>query len=119
MKLTTQQIKNLLFGAAECHEEDGGLQCYRYTRALMEFLRSFWDDWRVRANSTSGVMLDFYTDSDFFAFSYDKAVKSSSQPGYYFELLINGVSTALIGEETAAILKGEFSICLPQGKNRC
>lgn len=118
MKLTTQQIKNLLFGAAECHEEDGGLQCYRYTRALMEFLRSFWDDWRVRANSTSGVMLDFYTDSDFFAFSYDKAVKSSSQPGYYFELLINGVSTALIGEETATTLKGEFSICLPQGKKR-
>lgn len=118
MKLTTQQIKSILFGAAECHEEDGGLQCYRYTPDRMDVLRSFSEDWRVRANATSGIMLDFYTDSDFFAFSYDKAVKSSSQPGYYFELLINGVSTALIGEETAATCKGEFSISLPQGKNR-
>lgn len=118
MKLTTQQIKSILFGAAECHEEDGGLQCYRYTRDRMNVIRSFSEDWKVRANATSGIWLDFYTDSDFFAFSYDEAVKSSSQPGYYFELLINGVSTALIGEETATTLQGEFSICLPQGKNR-
>ncbi|MBR2330573.1 MAG: SGNH/GDSL hydrolase family protein [Clostridia bacterium] len=118
MKLSTQQIKSILFGAAECCEEDGGLQCYRYTRDRMDVIRSVSEDWKVRANATSGIFLDFYTDSDFFAFSYDEAVKSSSQPGYYFELLINGVSTALIGEETAAILKGEFSICLPQGKNR-
>ena len=118
MKLTTQQIKSILFGAAECHEEDGGLQCYRYTPDRMDVIRSFSEDWKVRANATSGILLDFYTDSDFFAFSYDKAVQSSSQPGYYFELLINGVSTALIGEETATTLKGEFSICLPQGKNR-
>ncbi len=118
MQLTTQQIKSILFGAAECHEEEGGLQCYRYTRDRMDVIRSFSEDWKVRANATSGILLDFYTDSDFFAFSYDKALQSSSQKGYYFELLINGVSTALIGEETAATLQGEFSICLPQGKNR-
>ena len=118
MKLTTQQIKNLLFGAIDCHEEDGGLQCYRYTPAHMERLRSIWDDWRVRANATSGIMLDFYTDSDFFAMTYDQAVQASSQPGYYFELLIDGVSSALIGEATATQLKGGFSLSLPQGKKR-
>ena len=71
-----------------------------------------------KAYGTAGIRLDFYTDSTFFAFTYDKATAASSRKWYYFSLLINGEQVALIGEEQATACAGAYRVELPDGKNR-
>ena len=72
----------------------------------------------MKALSTAGIRFDFYTDSEFFAFSYDKATVASSRNWYYFSLFMDGKPFAEIGEEKAERFCGEYQTRLPKGNKR-
>lgn len=118
MKLTNEQIHSLALGVAETLSDKDGIELYRMKRAQAQRVMDFNADFGKKAYATAGIRLDFYTDSKFFAFAYDKAVAASSRKWYYFSLLINGEQVALIGEEQATARLGSYRVELPDGKNR-
>ena len=118
MQLTSEQIHSLALGVADTLSDKDGIQLYRMKRAQAQRITDFNADFGKRAYGTAGIRLDFYTDSTFFAFSYDKAAEASSRKWYYFSLFINGKQAALIGEETATARAGAYRVELPDGKNR-
>lgn len=118
MILTNEQICSVALGAAEITCSPLGVDFYRMRKAQAEAIRAFSADFGNKAYATAGIRLDFYTDSEFFAFAYDDAKAASSRKQYYFTLLVNGKEVALVGEENAAALAGEARVALPQGNNR-
>lgn len=118
MQLTNEQICSVALGAAETFLSQDGVEFYRMKTAQAERIAAFNADFGKKAYATAGIRLDFYTDSEYFAFAYDNAQSASSRLGYYFTLFVNGVETALIGEETATAFTGAYRAELPKGKNR-
>jgi lysophospholipase L1-like esterase len=118
MKLTNEQIHSLALGVAETLSDKDGIELYRMKKAQAQRVVDFNADFGKKAYATAGIRLDFYTDSKFFAFSYDKAVAASSRKWYYFSLLVNDEQVALIGEEQATSRLGSYRVELPDGKNR-
>lgn len=83
MKLTFDQIKSITTGAIDVRKTDCGIEFDKCTeRQVQAWLDYGNKDLSFRAQTTTGVRLDFYTDSKNFAF---KAVS-----GVKFELLIDG-----------------------------
>ncbi len=118
MKLTNEQIQSLALGVAEAISNQDGIEFYRMKTAQAERIMNFNSDFGKRAYATAGIRLDFYTDSTFFAFTYDNAKDTASRLWYYFTLFINGKETSLIGEENATVFSGAYRVDLPEGKNR-
>ena len=118
MKLNLEQIQALTLGAAETVIQEGGIQFYRMPETTA---RQIWQrnhDFGMKALATAGIRMDFSTDSEFFAFSYDCAKAASSRSWYYFTLLIDGKPFAEIGEEKAERFCGEYQTRLPKGNKR-
>ena len=118
MQLTNEQIHSLALGVADTLSDKDGIELYRMKTAQAQRITDFNAEFGKKAYGTAGIRLDFYTDSKFFAFAYDKATEASSRKWYYFSLFINGKQTALIGEETATARAGAYRVELPDGKNR-
>lgn len=118
MKLLFEQIQDITFGALETVVEDDGIEFYRMTNKMSEKINSFNSDFGIKTLATAGIRFDFYTDSEFFSFEYDRVKKTSSRNWYYFSLLVNGESVALIGEDTPEKFCGSYKTTLPKGKNR-
>ena len=72
----------------------------------------------IRAWATASILLDFYTDSTCFGFSFDEVKQASAREWYYFSLYINGKKYADIGEEKAALCEGKYYTDLPVGRKR-
>ena len=83
MRLSNEAIKMVAFGYLQTKEDERGIHFYRHTDkqtlALYE-AEYFYGDW---SKATTGVLLDFYTDSKNLTFN---AVLGDS-----FEVLINGL----------------------------
>ena len=102
MQLTQQQIKALATGYVET-EERGGLAYFaKCTKKQRDFWYSQSDSLGQRAETTTGILLDFTTDSKNIALKVTKDVK--------FELKING---NIIQQTTDGLLSGTLS-----GKDR-
>ena len=115
MKLSYEQILSVAFGYESYIQDEKGIRLYHMRTEHAAFISSFNEIWGIRAHSGAGIYLDFYTDSSYFGFAYDQAVEGSSQIWYYFEILIDGKSVALIGEYDTAVRQGEHRIQLPTG----
>lgn len=118
MKLTREQIHGIVLGAVEAVFEEDGIQFYRMPESLAQRIHQSNNDFGMKALATAGIRFDFYTDSEFFAFSYDEAKAASSRTWYYFSLLIDGKPFATIGEEKAEKRKGSYQTVLPKGNKR-
>ena len=118
MILTNQELSTVVFGACEKEQSENGVKFFRMTQKQALAFTNHSADLTKKTSATAGIFLDFYTDSDFFAFAYDNAEHGASRPWYYFELLIDGESVALIGEENAERKKGEFFKELKKGVKR-
>lgn len=117
MQLTNEQIRSVTLGAAEIDFQDGFAVFYRMHRAQAERIANFNADFGKKAYATAGVRLDFYTDSEYFAFSY--AVQAASSRTFYnLALYIDGKEYALVGENPAKNYQGEYQTRLPQGEKR-
>ncbi len=94
MVLSEKQICDITLGALEIYKDsDNIFRFKRMTdRQAEEFIREN-DDFAAKTKSTSGVRFDFYTDSEFVCFKYDKVQKGSTRGYYSIDLYINGKLT--------------------------
>ena len=85
MKLTLEQIKGITTGAVKIWHQDDGYHFAKCTDKQIEAWYAIKETLGMRAETTTGVRLDFYTNSKIFAF------KSSS--GDRYDLYIDDVMT--------------------------
>lgn len=97
MKLTFEQIKNLTVGAVDIEQTADGIFFYKMQKCQIDAFYALSDILGFRAKTTTGIRLDFETDSKFLAFE----VKNGSK----FEYLIDGVyqGTVDINDKRAKI----------------
>lgn len=97
MKLTFEQIKKLTVGAVDIEQTADGILFYKMQKCQIDAFYALSDILGFRAKTTTGIRLDFETDSKFLAFD----VKSGAK----FEYLIDGVyqGTVTINDSRAKI----------------
>ncbi len=83
MKLTFDEIKSLTYGALSVNEESDGIHFYRMTPHLVEVYTVLHKDFRSRSLTTTGIRLDFITNS--------KSLSFDTASGVKFEVHINGL----------------------------
>jgi lysophospholipase L1-like esterase len=83
MVLNLEQIKNLTVGAVEIEQTADGICFYKMKKSQVDAFYALSEILGFRAKTTTGIRLDFETDSKFLAFD----VKSGGR----FEYLIDGV----------------------------
>lgn len=118
MKLTFEEIKSLAFGFVETTIENNGIEFYRFSAQFSARLDALNANYGVRAMAQASIRLDFETDSEYFAFTYDNVKTTSSRNWYYFSLLVDGKPIALIGEDNPVARLGSYETVLPKGKKR-
>ena len=118
MKLNEQQIALIARGYASIETVDGEFVFHRFTKKQEQYyFETSPRDFFKKALATSGVNLDFYTDSSSFSFSYTVS-SASSRRFYYFDIYIDGVLKRHLGEDNMWINKGTISVALPEGRHR-
>ena len=97
MKLTLEQIKKLTVGAVDIEQTADGIFFYKMQKCQIDAFYALSDILGFRAKTTTGIRLDFETDSKFLAFD----VKSGAK----FEYFIDGVyqGTVTINDSRAKI----------------
>ena len=92
MKLTFEQIKAITVGAVRIWETDEGVRFSKCTERQLEAWRALGSSLGERAEATTGVRLDFYTNS--------RSLELSAYGGNRFELHLNGLLTAPLPMQT-------------------
>ena len=109
MKLTFQQIRSIAFGAVSVREESDRVRFFKCTDRQAEVWNRARADLGERAFATSGVRLDFHTDSERLSF---RAVS-----GRKYDLLINGKIAERV-RCTDEEINRVHSFDLPKGEKR-
>ena len=110
MKLTFEQLKSVTVGALWSEEKQDGLHFYKCTQKQIDAWRQLAPILGERAETTTGVRLDFFTDSGEFRFTCGGGGK--------YELHINGLlrQRFLVGNEDTPVGKEIVCpICDPLG----
>ena len=118
MQLTTNEIKNLTFGAYESEEALDGVRFYRMPDKQARYFEKHDPAFYKKGKSAASISIDFYTDSSFFFFHCTEVEQCSTRPWCYFDVLINGKLVATIGDEPPIKTSYSFRTDLPDGENR-
>lgn len=106
MKLTTKQIKTLLFGAVEVTEEEGVISPYKCTAPIRKAWYALRHELGIRSEASTGIRLDFETDGEEITFTL---------AGKTFDLLIDGLlSDRFSGDDSPQ----DFSVTLDGQSHR-
>ncbi|MBO7376119.1 MAG: SGNH/GDSL hydrolase family protein [Clostridia bacterium] len=118
MKLSENQVKQIAFGYFSIGTDGGEFVFHRFSSAQEQYyLETSPRDFYKKALATSGVNLDFVTDSASFGFSYSVS-SASSRRFYYFDIYIDNVLKYHFGEEKMWINRSRIEIPLPEGEHR-
>ena len=116
MILSFDQIRAATHGALGITEEDGFYIFHRMTPRLWAAYESN-TAFVKKCHATSGIRLEFYTDSDYIAFGY-RISPASTREFYYFDIFVDGVMCEHLGEEKLTICKGDLKVVLPEGRHK-
>ena len=105
MKLTFQQIQTITVGAARIWEEANGIHFAKLTKAQQDALDTNHPRFASNGVATTGVRLDFCTDSPFFSYT-------TLTNGKY-ELKVDGLLTDCITAKAGEAVTYTFSDTLP------
>ena len=99
MKLSFDTVRSITFGAVSSYEDASGMHFAKCTDKQVNAFASFWEGLGANSRATTGIRLDFHTNSKRFAFG--------ATAGGRFELYVNGTFREVFkpSDETAA----EFS----------
>lgn len=89
MKLSIEQIKSIAQGAVRVEEKEDGIHFYRFTREQEEVYKIFRPEMYCKTFSSSGVCVEFETNSEFF-FIKTNVLKSVSRSYFSFDVFVNG-----------------------------
>ena len=90
MKLTLEKIKELTVGAVDVEKKEDGIHFYKMQKCQIEAFYALLEILGFRAETTTGIRLDFETDSKFLSFDI--------KGGKKFEYLIDGVYRGIVKE---------------------
>ena len=111
MKLDLTAIKSITHGAVNVYEEDGVFKFAKCTESQVAAWYKYGSDvLGYRAETTTGIRLDFYTDSKTFSF------KTAS--GDKFELLIDGMLRERYTKGEDAFIEKTVKLTDPLGKEK-
>ena len=114
MKLTTQQISSIARGAVRVYENDGKTVLRRFTEEQEELYRKRNPEAHAKCFATSGITLEFATDSRYLTLEVEVGFGSSRR---YFEhsIFVNGEKYAALGckKRGEGIFGGKWT--LPEG----
>ena len=117
--LTFEQIKKLVHGAAYIEEGDGGISFFRFTKEQQELYKVTCKDFYIKTFATSGISLEFDTDSNNMRLAV-LVNKGSSRTYFTHSILVDGKPfdelSGDIGEQENVYFKKAFS--LPEGVKR-
>ena len=88
-KLSLEQIKQIAHGVARIEEVDGRIALYRFTKEQQELYKEVSSDFYMKSFSTSGVSLEFDTDSERLGLAVS-ICKGSSRCFFTHSILVNG-----------------------------
>ena len=118
MILTAEQVKSAARGYLDFEEKEDGFHFYRFRDWQMQHYKDTNAGHFMKTKATSGISLDFMTDSDSLGFTYTVTV-GSSRKFYYFDVYVDGVMNLHCGEDPMWIMKGEVKLNgIPAGEHR-
>ena len=117
MKLSFDEIKNIVFGAEQILQREGYFCFHRFTESE-KAAYSDSADFTRKTNATSSIRLDFCTDAKVLSFDY-KMMNASSRDFVSFDIFINGIfSDTVTYTDAEAEIIGNYTKTLPEGKKR-
>ncbi len=118
MILTTDQLRAAAKGALIVRETaKGEVEFCRFTDAQKAYYEGVREDFYRKSFATSGVRLEFVTDSDHLTLAYH-TTHASSRRYYYFDLTVDGVLTEHFGHEQIEESRATVKLSLPEGEHR-
>ena len=115
MKLSFEQLKSIARGVDRVEEVDGGVQFFRMTVAQKQYYLQYNNQANAnKTDSTAGVKLAFYTDSENLKFSA-KLTDGSSRLYAYFDICENGAIIAHGGSDKEN--EAEMEVKLSSGES--
>jgi lysophospholipase L1-like esterase len=113
MKLSTEQLKKIYYGAYRFSEtEDGYLQAFQYTERQMRHFEEVSDFWFERCTASNSKTLEFRTKATRFSLEY-KIIWAGSQDSV--ELSIDGLITRIFYVKDLEE-EGKLSFDMPSGE---
>ena len=117
MKLSLNEVRAITRGALAVNEREGNFRFARFTDDQQNHYDEVKPDFGVKAHATSGVRLEFYTDSSKFTFDYHTRI-ASSREFYYFDVFVDGVMMQHVGHDSIREAVGSVKVKLPEGEHR-
>lgn len=115
MKLTSEQLKKIYYGAYSiCETEDGYLQSYQYTQQQMEYFKEVSEFWYDRCKASNAKTLEFTTSATEFSLEY-KIIWVGSEDS--IELSVDGLITKIYYIRDLQ-KKGKISFEMPAGNKK-
>ena len=106
MILNLEQIQNLTVGAVNVDEKEDGIHFYKMKKCQIDAFYALSDILGFRAETTTGIRLDFETDSKFLAFE----IKGGSR----FEYLIDGIYQGTVKDSRIELSAPcRITLCFP------
>lgn len=110
MKLSFEQVSSVAFGYVRSFADGNGMHFMKCSEKQIAAFASFSEGLAANASATTGIRLDFYTDSAFFAFE--------ASSGRRFELYVNGVFKAVFIRESEGAQRFSFDLDPTGRENR-
>lgn len=88
-RLNIDQIKQIAHGVARMEEVDGKIVFYRFTKEQQELYKGASEDFYIKTFATSGVSLEFDTDSEYLGL-FVSVCKGSTRYFFSHSILVNG-----------------------------
>lgn len=116
MKLNLEKIREITVGAARVEEKDGEIYFYRYTKEQDERYRIRNPELRRRSLCTSGIKLQFNTDSEKL-FLKIKTEQVLSRSYFSVDVFVNGEILGYLDNFGDSVIDGNYiALKLPQGE---
>ena len=127
MKLNIEQIKEILLGAVRVEEDDGIIKLYRFTKEQEEYYKKTNDIFYMKTFASSGMRIEFETDSERLFMDVISHV-GSSRNYFSYDIFVDGKMIGNIDNfsdvklpepyTVAELESGEFSKEFSLGKGK-